>query len=184
MLSEKAMASHSSTLAWKIPWMEEAGGLPSMGSHRVGHDWSDLAVASPFYGITNSMDMGLGWTPGVGDGQRGLACCGSLGHKESDMTVRLNWTQALFYICGWCSPYLFSCLLICSMIWLLTKLNLFFPLSFLFLGTEDCFFYASSFKDLSIAFEKSWWYCTFSISLCGLVEKALGWGLSLCLLLG
>ena len=39
------MAPHSSTLAWKIPWMEEPGGLPSMGSHRVGHDWSDLALA-------------------------------------------------------------------------------------------------------------------------------------------
>ena len=34
---EKAMAPHSSTLAWKIPWMEEPSGLPSMGSHRVGH---------------------------------------------------------------------------------------------------------------------------------------------------
>ena len=40
------MASHSSTLAWKIPWMEEPGGLPSMGSHRVGHDWCDLAAAA------------------------------------------------------------------------------------------------------------------------------------------
>ena len=37
-LSEKAMATHSSTLAWTIPGMEEPGGLPSMGSHRVGHD--------------------------------------------------------------------------------------------------------------------------------------------------
>ena len=36
--SEKAMARHSSTLAWKIPWMEEPGGLQSMGSHRVGQD--------------------------------------------------------------------------------------------------------------------------------------------------
>ena len=35
---EKEMATHSSTLAWKIPWVEEPGGLPSMGSHRVGHD--------------------------------------------------------------------------------------------------------------------------------------------------
>ena len=40
------MALHSRTLAWKIPWMEEPGGLPSMGSHRVGHDWSDLAAAA------------------------------------------------------------------------------------------------------------------------------------------
>ena len=38
LLLEKAMATHSNTLAWKIPWTEEPGGLPSMGSHRVGHD--------------------------------------------------------------------------------------------------------------------------------------------------
>ena len=38
VLSEKVMAPHSSTLAWKIPWTEEPGGLQSMGSHRVGHD--------------------------------------------------------------------------------------------------------------------------------------------------
>ena len=37
---EKAMATHSSTLAWKIPWMEEPGGLQSMGLLRVGHDWA------------------------------------------------------------------------------------------------------------------------------------------------
>ena len=36
---EKEMAAHSSTLAWKIPWMEEPGGLQSMGSQRIGHDW-------------------------------------------------------------------------------------------------------------------------------------------------
>ena len=38
------MATHSSILARKIPWIEEPGGLPSMGSHRVGHDLSDLVV--------------------------------------------------------------------------------------------------------------------------------------------
>ena len=38
ILSEKAMAPHSSTLAWKIPWAELPGGLQSMGSHRVGHN--------------------------------------------------------------------------------------------------------------------------------------------------
>ena len=42
---EKEMATHSSVLAWRIPGMGETGGLPSMGSHRVGHDWSDLAAA-------------------------------------------------------------------------------------------------------------------------------------------
>ena len=40
------MATHSSVLAWRIPGMEEPGGLPSMGSHRVGHDRSDLAAAA------------------------------------------------------------------------------------------------------------------------------------------
>ena len=44
-------------------------------------------------GITDSMDCEFGWTPGVGDGQRGLVCCDSWGHKESDMTERLNWTE-------------------------------------------------------------------------------------------
>ena len=43
---EKEMAAHSSVLAWRIPGTGEPGGLPSMGSHRVGHDWSDLAVAA------------------------------------------------------------------------------------------------------------------------------------------
>ena len=38
---------------------------------------------------------GFGWTPGVGDGQGGLACCGSWGRKESDMTERLNWTELI-----------------------------------------------------------------------------------------
>ena len=42
---EKEMATHSSVLAWRIPGTGEPGGLPSMGSHRVGHDWSDLVLA-------------------------------------------------------------------------------------------------------------------------------------------
>ena len=43
---EKEMATHSSLLAWRIPGMEEPGGLPSMGSYRVRHDWGDLAAAA------------------------------------------------------------------------------------------------------------------------------------------
>ena len=43
---EKEMATHSSVLAWRIPGMGESDGLPSMGSHRVGHDWSDLVAAA------------------------------------------------------------------------------------------------------------------------------------------
>ena len=47
---EKAMATHSSVLAWRIPGEGEPGGLPSVGSHRIGHDWSDLAAAAALGG--------------------------------------------------------------------------------------------------------------------------------------
>ena len=43
---EKEMATHSSVLAWSIPGTGEPDGLPSVGSHRVGHDWSNLAAAA------------------------------------------------------------------------------------------------------------------------------------------
>ena len=45
---EKEMATHSSVLAWRIPGMGDPGGLPSLGLHRVRHDWSDLAAAAAF----------------------------------------------------------------------------------------------------------------------------------------
>ena len=45
------MATHSSVLAWRIPGTGEPDGLPSMGSHRVGHDWSDLAAAAAVINI-------------------------------------------------------------------------------------------------------------------------------------
>ena len=55
---EKEMATHSSVLAWRIPGTGEPGELPSMGSHRVGHDWSNLAAAAAnlilFYAINFS----------------------------------------------------------------------------------------------------------------------------------
>ena len=50
---KKEMATHSSVLAWRIPGTGEPGGLPSMGSQRVGHNWSDLAAASPYWAISN-----------------------------------------------------------------------------------------------------------------------------------
>ena len=49
------MATHSSVLAWRIPGMVEPGGLSSMGSHRVGHDWSDLAAAAAGSGLFNPL---------------------------------------------------------------------------------------------------------------------------------
>ena len=56
------MATHSSVLAWRIPGAVEPGGLPSVGSHRVGHDWSDLAaaaVAAAMYILINFFLTGL-----------------------------------------------------------------------------------------------------------------------------
>ena len=47
---EEEIATHSSVLAWRIPRTGEPGGLPSMGSHRVGHDRSDLVAAAAAYG--------------------------------------------------------------------------------------------------------------------------------------
>ena len=68
---EKAMAPHSSTLAWKIPWMEEPGGLQSMGLLRVGHDWETSLSLSCIWGgngnplqyscLENPRDGGAWW---------------------------------------------------------------------------------------------------------------------------
>ena len=48
---EKEMSTHSSVLVWRIPGMGKPGGLPSMESHRVGHDWSDLAIAISHFNL-------------------------------------------------------------------------------------------------------------------------------------
>ena len=53
---EKEMATHSSVLAWRIPGMGEPGGLPSMGSHRVGHDWRDLAAAADSHLVVRNVN--------------------------------------------------------------------------------------------------------------------------------
>ena len=53
------MATHSSVLAWRIPGTGEPGGLPSLGSHRVGHDWSDLAAA--VYGMCHILNGCKKW---------------------------------------------------------------------------------------------------------------------------
>ena len=54
---EKEMATHSSILAWRIPWMEEPGGLQSTGSQRVGHDWAtSLAVTRVSWGEDSVSD--------------------------------------------------------------------------------------------------------------------------------
>ena len=64
------MATHSSVLAWRIPGTGEPGGLPSMGSHRVVHGWSDLAAAAAANrGNMKVTSMFKGWSVWVGEGQ-------------------------------------------------------------------------------------------------------------------
>ena len=53
------MAAHSSVLAWRIPGTGEPGGLPSTGSHGVGHDWSDLAAAAAELSLPGSSVHGI-----------------------------------------------------------------------------------------------------------------------------
>ena len=61
---EKDMATHSSVLAWRIPGTGEPGGLLSMGSHRVGHDWSDLAAAAvTLNAVNHPLLKVLPWSP-------------------------------------------------------------------------------------------------------------------------
>ena len=50
---EKEMETHSSVLAWRIPGTGEPGGLPSIGSHRVGHDWSNLAATAAMLWVSS-----------------------------------------------------------------------------------------------------------------------------------
>ena len=54
------MAAHSSVLAWRIPGTGEPGGLPSMGSHRVGHDWSELGAAAVIFVFLQEL-VSLAW---------------------------------------------------------------------------------------------------------------------------
>ena len=81
------MAPHSSTLAWKIPWTEEPGGLQSMGSLRVGHDWAtSLSLFTCMYWRRKwqpTHSSVLAWRiPGMGE-PGGLP---SMGRTESDTT--------------------------------------------------------------------------------------------------
>ena len=69
---EKEMATHSSILAWEIPWTEEPGGLQSMGSQRVGHDFT---FTFQYSCLGNTMDKGtwLGYSPGSHKSQTQLS---------------------------------------------------------------------------------------------------------------
>ena len=90
-VSEKAMAPHSSTLAWKIPWMEKSGGLQSMGSLRVRHDWATSLSLFTFMHWRRKWQPTrvLAWRiPGTGE-PGGLQSMGShrVGHDWSELAA-------------------------------------------------------------------------------------------------
>ena len=84
--SEKAMAPHSSTLAWKVAWMEEPGGLQSMGSRRVGHDWATSFSVFTLMHWRRKWQPTPVFLPGESPGRRSLAGCHLWGRTESDTT--------------------------------------------------------------------------------------------------
>ena len=102
-LSEKAMATPSSTLAWKTPWMEERGRLQSMGLLRVGHDWVTSLSLFTFHFHALEKEMAthssvLAWRiPGTGE-PGGLLSMGShrVGHDWSDLAAAA--AEHLYYI--------------------------------------------------------------------------------------
>jgi len=85
-MSEKAMAPHSSTLAWKIPWMEEPGRLQSMGSLIVGYDWVTSLSLFTFMHQRRKWQPTSVFLPGESQGQGSLVGCRLWGHTESDTT--------------------------------------------------------------------------------------------------
>ena len=80
------MAPHSSTLAWKIPWMEEPGRLQSMGSLRVRHDWATSLSRFTFMHWRRKWQSTPVFLPGESQGRRSLVSCHLWGRTESDTT--------------------------------------------------------------------------------------------------
>ena len=80
------MATHSSTLAWKIPWMEEPGRLQSMGSQRVGHDRVTSLSLFTFMHWRRKWQSILVFLPGESQGWQSLMDCCLWGRTESDTT--------------------------------------------------------------------------------------------------
>ena len=82
------MATHSSVLAWRIPRTEEPGGLPSMGSHRVRHDWSDLAAAAAAAAAYHCLLVGRSWKP----------ICASFSSSENWKVIATTWIRFLLLL--------------------------------------------------------------------------------------
>ena len=90
--TEKAMAPHSGTLAWKIPRTEKPGGLQSMGSQRVGHDWETSLSLFTFMHWRRKWQPTPVLLPGKSHGRRIVVGYSPWGRKASDRTERLHFT--------------------------------------------------------------------------------------------
>ena len=88
--SEKAMAAHSSTLAWKIPWTEEPGRLQSMGSLRVVHNWATSLSLFTFMHCRRKWQPTPMFLPGESQGWRGLVGC----RLWDQCRTRLKWLSS------------------------------------------------------------------------------------------
>ena len=86
LLLKKAMATHSITLAWRIPWTEEPSGLQSMGSLRVWHDWVTSLSLFTFMHWRRKWQPTPAFLPGESQGRRSLEGCPLWGRTESDTT--------------------------------------------------------------------------------------------------
>ena len=86
------MVTHSSTLAWKIPWTEEPGRLQSMGSVRVRHDWATSLSLFPFMHWRRKWQFTPVFLPGESQEQGSLVGCHLWGRTELDIT-EVTWQQ-------------------------------------------------------------------------------------------
>ena len=121
---EKAMATHSSTLVWKIPWMEEPGRLQSMGSLRVGHDWETSLSLFTFMHWRRKWQLTPVFLPGESQGWGSLVGCHPrglrVGHDWSYLAAAAadyhqSWANLLLYLSCYCCSVSQSCLNFCNL---------------------------------------------------------------------
>ena len=115
LFSEKAMAPHSSTLTWKIPWMEEPGRLQSMGSLRIGHNWATSLSLFTFMHWRRKWQPTPVFLPGESQGWGSLVGCLGLhrvGHDWSDLAVAVSpwliFISTIHHLSCFLTSYLYS----------------------------------------------------------------------------
>ena len=111
---EKAMAPHSSTLAWKIPWAEEPGGLQSVGSLRVRHYWATSLSLFTFMHWRRKWQPTPVFLPRESQGRGSLVVCRLWGRTESDTTEDLAAAAMFLAFWGPCPSYVRTIKLFCG----------------------------------------------------------------------